>query len=178
MQQNEMYKHALCREDSSGYGAIFLAGLVYRFDDNGPLIRVYDHHGESANFLPEMWKERFHPLFDIATPTGVCGTVADTASQPIRPDAAAMAKRAKRASEKKAKELPDAVWEIIRSTPEDKTSVFIGRGTLNSASTNHDVLMASRLFKSLGYEVTIRYDEYNLVMPVGLRLSWAHLVDK
>ncbi|URC22237.1 hypothetical protein CHUUTOTORO_01520 [Serratia phage vB_SmaM-ChuuTotoro] len=177
MQQNEMYKHALCREDSSGYGAIFLAGLVYRFDDNGPLIRVYDHHGESANLLPEMWKERFHPLFDIATPTGVCGTVAATASQPIRPDAAAMAKRTKRAVEKKAEDLPDAVWEIIRSVPEHRTSVFISRETLGS-KLNHDVLEAGGLFKSLGYDVTVRYDDCNLLDVVGLRLSWAHLVDK
>lgn len=177
MQQNEMYKHALCREDSSGCGAIFLAGLVYRFDDTGPFITAYDHHDGSVNFLPETWAERFHPLVDIATPTGLCGDAAETASQPIRPDAAAMAKRTKRAAEKKAGDLPEAVWEKIRATPEDRTSVFIGRGTLNSAS-NHDVLMASRLFKSLGYEVTIRYDDYNLIRPLGLRLSWAHLVDK
>lgn len=180
MQQNEMYKHALCREDSSGYGSIFLAGLVYRFEDNGALVKAYDHHGAYMNFPSEIWAERFHPLVHIAAPAGLCGDdAADyqqaiTASQPSRPDAAAMAKRS---AEKKAEDLPDTVWEIIRSTPEDRTSVFIGRGTLNSAS-NHDVLMASRLFKSLGYEVTIRYDDYNLIMPIGLRLSWAHLVDK
>lgn len=177
MQQNEMYKHALCREDSSGCGAIFLAGLVYRFDDTGPFITAYDHHGGSINFLPETWAERFHPLVDIATPVGLCGDSTATSSQPIRPDAAAMAKRTKRAAEKKAEDLPDAVWEVIRSTPEHRTSVFISRETLGG-KLNHDVLEAGGLFKSLGYDVTISYDDCNLIDAVGLRLSWMHLVDK
>lgn len=176
MHQNEVYKHALCREDSSGYGSIFLAGYIYQFEDNGALVKAYDHHGAYMNFPSDIWAERFSPI-DFHGPAGLCGDDTATTFQPVRPDAAAMAKRTKRAVEKKAEDLPDAVWEVIRSTPEHRTSVFISRETLGG-KLNHDVLEAGGLFKSLGYDVTISYDDCNLIDAVGLRLSWMHLVDK
>lgn len=93
---------------------------------------------------------------------------------PAKPTAADMAKRTKVESPKEYP-IPDAVWDHIRAVKDTQTSVYLSSSLLGTKN-NHEVSDALVVFKNMGYEVTIRFDCYNLVSVTGLIISWEHLL--
>jgi hypothetical protein len=93
---------------------------------------------------------------------------------PAKPTAADMAKRTKVESPKEYP-IPDAVWDHIRAVKDTQTSVYLSSSLLGTKN-NHEVSDALVVFKNMGYEVTIRFDCYNLVSVTGLVISWEHLL--